>query len=252
MDLGLKGKTVLITAPTQGIGKSVAELFSKNKTKCILVSRDLIKLNQLKNKLDKNIKGNIVYSCDLKNDEELNGFLSFLKKRKCPDFVVHNIGGTLSQKHPNVEYSKWLEVINFNVGIAIKINNYLIPKMKKNNNHKIVHISSISGVTYRGSAPYACSKTLLNSYIKTLGMFLAKKNIVVSGIMPGALFSKGGHWDKIKKTKPYIIKDFLRHHHAIQRFGYPEEVAIWALYLCSKYTTAFAAGSIINIDGGTH
>jgi 3-oxoacyl-[acyl-carrier protein] reductase len=252
VDLGLKGKTVLITAPSQGIGRSIAKLFSKNKAKCILVSRNSSKLKTLKAQLDKNIKGNLIYSCDLKNDNELNGFLSFLNKHKCPDFVIHNIGGTLSQKSPMVEYNKWLDVINFNVGIAIKINNFLIPKMKKKNNHKIVHISSISGISYRGSAPYVCSKTFLNSYIKTLGIYLGKKNIVVSGIMPGAVFSKGGHWDAIKKNKPEIINDFLRHHHGIGRFGYPQEVAIWALYLCSKYTTPFATGAIINIDGGTN
>ena len=48
MDLGIQNKTVLITGASQGIGRSIAELFSKNKTKCILVSRNKKKLETLK------------------------------------------------------------------------------------------------------------------------------------------------------------------------------------------------------------
>ena len=55
MDLGIKNKTVLITGASQGIGKNISELFSRNKTKCIMVARNIKKLEKLK-KLDKNIK----------------------------------------------------------------------------------------------------------------------------------------------------------------------------------------------------
>ncbi len=251
MDLGIKNKTVLITGASQGIGKSIAELFSKNKTKCILVSRNKKKLEILRKKFDKNIKGNKVFECDLEDNNSLNKFIKSLKKNKCPDFVVHNIGGTLGHKSPLSEYNKWLEVINLNVGIAIKINNALIPKMKKSGNHKIVHVSSISGDSLRGSAPYACSKNFLNSYIKTLGRYLGKKNIVVSGVMPGAIMEKNGHWDYIKKHNPHIMADFLRHHHAIGRFGKANEISPWVIFLCSNFSTLFNTGALINIDGGT-
>ena len=72
----------------------------------------------------------------------------------------------------------WIKVINFNVGIAIKINNFFIPKMIKRKSGKIVHISSISAIALRGSAPYAASETLLNSYITTLARELGKHEIV--------------------------------------------------------------------------
>lgn len=251
MDLGIKNKTVLITGASQGIGQNIAELFSKNKTKCILVSRNIKKLKILKKKFDKNVKGNEVFECDLTNDKLLTKFLKFFKKKKCPDFVVHNIGGTLGHKSPLSDYDKWLDVINFNVGVAIKINNVLIPKMKKSANHKIVHVSSISGDSLRGSAPYACSKNFLNSYIKTLGRYLGKKNIVVSGVMPGAIMEKDGHWDNIKRNSPHIMADFLRHHHAIGKFGRAREISPWVIFLCSKFSTPFNTGALINIDGGT-
>ena len=53
--------------------------------------------------------------------------LNFLRN-KTPDFLVHNIGGTLEKKSAMSSFDDWIKVINFNVGIAIKINNFLYPK----------------------------------------------------------------------------------------------------------------------------
>ena len=52
--------------------------------------------------------------------------------------------------------------------------------MLKKTSCKIVHISSISAISLRGSAPYAASKTFLNSYLTTLARELGETNIVVS------------------------------------------------------------------------
>ncbi len=250
MNLNLKNKYVLITACSQGIGEQVALDFAKEGTKCILVSRNRKKLLNLKKKLDKHVGGNIVIDCDLTKDTDIRKMFNSLRD-KTPDFLVHNIGGTLEKKSAMSSFDDWIKVINFNVGIAIKINNFFIPKMIKRKSGKIVHISSISAIALRGSAPYAASKTLLNSYITTLARELGKHEIVVSGIMPGALYAKGGHWDLVKKTNPKKMKDFLRHHHAIGRLGLANEISPWVLFLCSKYSTKFSTGSIINIDGGT-
>ncbi len=251
MDLKIKNKKVLITACSQGIGREVALDFSREKTKCFLVSRNKNKLLNLKKKLDKNTKGNYILNLDLTKEDDINKLFEYFRSKPAPDFLVHNIGGTLDKKSVFSNFDDWIKVINFNVGIAIKLNNFFIPKMIKRGSGKIVHISSISAIALRGSGPYAASKTLLNSYITTLARELGEKNIVVSGIMPGALFAKGGHWDNVKKNNPTKMYDFLRHHHAIGRLGRANEVSPWALFLCSQYATKFSTGSIINIDGGT-
>ena len=51
MNLGLKNKTALITGCSAGIGESIAINFSKNKTKCMLISRNRSKLVKLKKKI---------------------------------------------------------------------------------------------------------------------------------------------------------------------------------------------------------
>ena len=128
--------------------------------------------------------------------------------------------------------------------------------MIENNFGRIVHISSISGESLRGSAPYGASKAFLNAYIKVLAREVATKNIVVSGILPGAVYAEGGPWDENSEINKDLAAfknkkaDFLRHHHAIGRLGLANEISPLVSFLCSKYAT-FAVGSLIPIDGGT-
>jgi len=79
---------------------------------------------------------------------------------------------------------------------------------------------------------------------------MTKDNVIITAVMPGTIFSKGKHYDKLQKKNPQLVKEFLDRHHAIGRFGNAEEIAPFVLLLASSYAS-FAAGSLVNIDGGT-
>ena len=252
MNLGIKGKKVIITGASQGIGLEIAELFSQEGAFVTIISSNKKKLDNAFRILCKNKKKtkHVKILADLTNDKKLNKAIIKIISNGTPDIIIHNVGGTLDVKSPLASYSDWLKVINFNVGIAIKINNKIVPLMKKRKSGKIVHISSISSKSLRGSAPYAASKAFLDAYVQTLARDLATSGVVVSAVLPGAIFAKGGHWDNVKKNNPKKMSDFLRHHHAIGRLGTAKEIAPWVLFLCSNYST-FSVGTLINIDGGT-
>ena len=148
------------------------------------------------------------------------------------------------------------QAINFNAGIAIELNNIFGPHMVKNNLGRIVHISSSNalsgGTTSEGEAPapaYTCAKSFLNMYSKVLGRELAKNNIIVSCVIPGVLKSEGKYWDRLSKNNPELVKNYLKNHHAIGRFGQFSEIAPFVLFMASKHAT-FAASANLNIDGG--
>ena len=252
MKLGIKGKKVVITGASQGIGLEIAELFSREGAFVTIISSNKKKLDKAFKLINKNSKKNKHFKIlsNLINDKQLNIALSKILKNGVPDIIIHNVGGTLEVKSPLASYKDWLRVVNFNVGIAIKINNKIVPLMKKRKSGKIVHVSSISSRSLRGSAPYAASKAFLDAYVQTLARDLATSGIVVSAVLPGAIYAKGGHWDNVKKTNPKKMQDFLRHHHAIGRFGKAKEIAPWVLFLCSNYST-FSVGTLVNVDGGT-
>lgn len=258
MDLGIKGKKVLVTGASQGIGKAIALTFAKEGCKVAIIARREDRLKELVEKMGGESKGHSYYAGDLiKRGEPTAAVNNLVSRNGNFEIVVHNIGGTLNLKNPLASVEDWCKVWYFNVGIAIEINAVVIPPMQKQRWGRVIHISSISAESVRGSTPYAAAKAYLNAYVKGAGKSFAKDGIVFSALMPGAIYAKGGHWDENSeinsKDKEAFFKkreDFLRHHHAIGRLGTAEEIAPFSVFMASKYVT-FATASIIPIDGGT-
>ena len=255
MNLGLHGKVALITGASQGIGLEIARSLADEGVVCVLLARDEAKLIKAQSTLSG--VGHNIRVLDILDGVAIDSVVGNLMDQYEFDICIHNVGGTLEVKNPLASKGDWAKVWDFNVGNAIHLNNLLIPSMQKKGFGRIVHVSSISGESLRGSGPYAAAKAYLNAYIKILGRSLAQENIVVSGVLPGAVYAKGGHWDeesphnKIDVTEFFRKKeDFLRHHHAIGRLGRAEEIAPWVVFLCSNQAS-FAVGALIPIDGGT-
>ena len=133
MDLGIKKKKVVITGASQGIGFEIAKLFSKEGASVTIISSNKKKLNSAFKIINKNKKKVKHYKIlgDLTKNKKLDMVLKKILKNDTPDILIHNIGGTLGIKPALSSYSDWLKVINFNVGVAIKMNNKIIPLMKK-------------------------------------------------------------------------------------------------------------------------
>lgn len=257
MELGIKGKRVLITGGSRGIGAAIATDFANENCKVSIVSRDVASLKSKIKELGGESKGHEYIVSDLRDcGEPTRVAKELLARHQKIDIVVHNVGGALSQKDPLGCVEDWISVWQFNVGIAIEMNAVLIPEMKKKGWGRVVHISSISGElgdplleSFGGSLPYATAKAYLNAYIKGLGREMAKDNVVVTGVMPGAVLSKGKHWDKLNKENPTLVDKFLNQYYPIARFASGEEISPFVVLLASD-KASFAAGSIIPVSGG--
>ncbi len=257
MDLGIAGKLVLITGGSNGIGAAAARAFANEGCRVICVARRKDRLEQIITKLGGAQAGHGYMAVDLLGPSEATTAINSLANQFGSfDIVLHNLGGALGIKEPLAGVEQWQRVWHFNAGIAIAINNLLIPFMKKKAWGRVIHISSISGKIgeprlspFGGSLPYAAAKAYLNAYVQGLGRELAEHNIVVCALMPAAVLSEGKYWDKVSKQNPELARTFLERHHSIRRFGKPEEIASFATFMASQHAS-FACGALIPIDGG--
>lgn len=275
MDLQLQGKTALITASGRGLGRAIANRLAKEGARVIINSRSKFDLEEALQELSslngqpkaakmfenasKNsnsdtlelICGDHVALCsDLtlpKAPEDLCNFL--VENDLQPDIIVHNLGGNLNITNPLCSLEDWHKVMRVNIDVQILINNLLIPRMMQKRWGRICHVSSISALENHGPPSYCAAKAALTAYVRSLGRYLAKDGVVMTSILPGAVFTENGYWDDASKNRPEHVKRFLKERMAIQRFGSPDEIADIVAFLCSN-SASFCVGSAFVADGG--
>jgi 3-oxoacyl-[acyl-carrier protein] reductase len=250
MELGIAGRKALVVGASKGIGRAIAVAFAGEGAEVTDVARSDELLGALVAEMGGGSAGHDLFATDLMADGAPHTTAERLLQQRGPfDIVVHSVGGPLDVRDPLSPVELWRRVWQFNVGIAIEMNELLIPPMIERNWGRVIHISSISAVMLRGAPPYACSKAYLNAYTKTIGRALADRGVVVSAVLPGAVAFEGSYWDKFVKEGHPRVEDFLRHHQAVGRMGTPEEIACFALLLGSELA-GFAQAAVVPVDGG--
>lgn len=249
MDLGLRNKNVLIVGASKGIGRQIAIEFANEGSIITTIARSHDLLLDLDKELKMISKINHQYFVANLMQIDLNLFAKQILIDRGPfDVIVHNVGGSLVSRNALGTLDEWYEAWKFNAGIAIALNNVLVPPMIEKEWGRIVHISSISSKILRGNPLYTSSKAFLNAYVTTVGRTLANKGIVMSAIMPGAIAFPGSYWDLNTKTNPEKCNEFLKWNQVIGRFGTPKEVAQIVVFMASEQVS-FMPATLVPVDG---
>lgn len=249
MDLGIKGKNVLVVGASKGIGKSIALGFAQEGARVTNVARSeklLSELNiQMRQMTDTD---HSYYVSDIMECDANSLARNLIEERGVFDIVVHNVGGSLVSRNALGTLDEWQHAWKFNAGVAIDMNNVLIQPMIDKGWGRVIHISSISAVMLRGNPLYASAKAFLNAYVTTVGRTVASSGVVMSAVMPGAVAFPGSYWDKYAETDPARCEDFLSHHQAANRFGTTKEIADVVLFMASEQAS-FMQSALVPVDG---
>jgi len=247
MDLGIKGKKALITGAGRGLGNAIATCLIQEGVRVAIVARTEENIQSF---IQKNGKEHVGLIYDLIPEGNPTKMIEELKEKfGYPDIVVHNVGGTLDITNPFCSLEEWRTIYRFNLEIAIEINLLLIPYMQKQKWGRIVHTSSIAALENQGTVPYCSIKAALTAYTRSIGRFVSSDGINISAVLPGAIFTEGGYWDKTSKERPEHVEKYLMERMAIKRFGTPDEIGKFVTLLCSNHAS-FVVGSTFLIDGG--
>ena len=249
MDLGIAGKTALVTGAGRGLGASIARTLAAEGVRILATSRGRASLDAMVSSLPQS-GTHLSLALDLERPGAVQELLTWTESFDAQiDIIVNNVGGTLGIDDPFVGYEDFSRVVDLNLGVAVEINRLLIPPMTTRGWGRICHVSSISALENQGPPAYCAAKAALNAYVRSVGRYVASHNVILTGVMPGAVFTEGGYWDSASQERPEHVDRYLAERMAIKRFGTESEIADTVAYLVSE-RASFLVGSVLLADGG--
>jgi NAD(P)-dependent dehydrogenase (short-subunit alcohol dehydrogenase family) len=238
----LKGKTILVTGASSGIGKSIAIECSKMGANVIITARNEERLKETISQMEGEKHSVII--ADLTDE---NARRQLADNLPTLDGLVNCAGINKLLPFPFITSESLLKVMDINFTAPALLSTELIKKKKIFKNSSIVFISSISGIycTAVGGSIYSASKGAINGLIKGMALDLASKSIRVNSVNPGVIETH--IFDEGTITPEQLEDDKKRY--PLKRHGKPEEVAYAVIYLLSD-ASGWVTGSNIVIDGG--
>jgi 2-keto-3-deoxy-L-fuconate dehydrogenase len=246
----LAGRTALITAAAQGIGRATAELFGREGAHVVATDVNEVALNSLAALGASGIETQRL-------DVLQAGAIQALADKLGPIDVLFNCAGYVhSGTILECTEQDWDFSFALNVRAMYRMIQAFLPGMLARGRGSIINMSSVAGVS-KGvpvRCAYGASKAAVIGLTKSVAADFVAKGIRCNAICPGTVESPSleqriqAQADQQGVSVDQIRADFIRRQ-PMGRLGKPEEIAALALYLASD-DTAFTTGQAHLIDGG--
>ena len=259
MDLGIKGKTALVTASSKGIGRAVAESLTEEGCKVAICSRDKDELLKTAAEIKKKYGAEPMWCvCDLNKYKDIENTVSGVVKELGEiDILVNNCGGPDPGTFQQLNESQWQAAFEQVLMSAVRFCNLVVPDMIIQEWGRIVNITSVAVKQPIDNLMLSNSlRNGLTGFAKTLSNEVAKYNITVNNVAPGytltnRLYDLAVHrakqsGDSHEKILADMAKDI-----PMNRLGSPDEIASVTVFLASKHAS-YITGNTISVDGGRY
>lgn len=185
----MKGKIVLITGASSGIGEACARKFASQGADLILNARTESKLAELKKELETEY-GVEVYPLpfDVRDRKAAKSSLDALSERwKAIDILINNAGLVIGvDKEFEGDLDEWDIVIDTNIKALLAMTRMVVPGMVERNRGHIINIGSIAGeMAYPGGSVYCATKAAVKALSDGLRIDLVDTPLRVTNIKPG-------------------------------------------------------------------
>ena len=244
--MSFKGKRVLVTGSTRGIGLSIMTSFIDSGAKVIFNSRTESELQELQKKYPEHL-----YFCgDMSSTADCSKLSTFIKEKLGGlDVAVFNVGSGKSVPPGEETKEEWERVLSLNLLTATTPVSALKETIIQNKAN-LVFISSICGLEALGAPlSYSAAKAALNSFVVGLAKAWGQHGVRVNAVVPGNILFTDSTWDKKLKDNKSAVEEMLKKEVALNRLGKAEEVADAVHFLASS-KASFITGSLLVVDGG--
>jgi NAD(P)-dependent dehydrogenase (short-subunit alcohol dehydrogenase family) len=258
MDLGIGGKTVVVSGSTAGIGFAIAAVLAMEGAKVIVNGRTEVRVSAAVERIRQRVKKADVRGipADLGTAQ---GVAAFLQQAPETDILVNNLGIFEPKLFPEIPDSDWLRFFEVNVLSGVRLSRHYLPGMLRKNWGRIIFISSESAQNIPAEmVHYGMTKTAQVAVARGLAESVAGTGVTVNSILAGPTASEGvgdfveGMARQQGVTKAEIEKQFfstVRPSSLLKRFETPEEVAAVVAFVASAQATSIN-GSAVRAEGG--
>ena len=240
--VNLKGKKVLVTGASGGIGKAIAIELSSNGADLCLTGRNKSELESLQKLIGGNCQ--IIIS-DLSKSEGIDELANSAQEKMGQiDILINNAGITRDNLFMRMSEEDWNEVINVNLNSIFKLTKHLIKGMIKRRYGRIINITSVIGVAGgAGQSNYSASKAGIIAMSKSLAQEVGSRSVTVNSIAPG--FIETNMTAELSDDRREEILNSI----SVGRLGKPDDIAGAVCFLASD-KASYITGQTIHINGG--
>ena len=245
MDL-VKGKNIIITGASRGIGRGIALAFAKEGANVAFTySSSEVPAKELEAELSafgvtaKAFKSN---AADFDASQQLVS--DVLEIFDSIDVLINNAGITKDNLLMRISEEDFDNVIEVNLKSVFNMTKAVQRTMLKQRHGSLIHMSSVVGVKGNaGQSNYAASKAGIIGFSKSIALELGSRNIRSNVIAPG--FIETEMTDKL----PENVVAQWRAGIPLKRGGSPDDVANACLFLAADLS-AYITGQVLHVDGG--
>jgi len=244
----LKGKAVLITGASSGIGAALARAFAAQGSRLALHFNSH---EEAARALAKEIGGapSLIRGDLTKRGEAKRVVTEAAAALGGLDILINNAGG-IGERRPiaDVDDALFDFVYDLNVRSVIGASQAAIPHFEKRGGGNIINVGSIAGIDGGGpgSSMYSTAKAAVHNITRHLATDLAAKNIRVNTVAPGAIATP------FHARTPQTRMDAMREATAMGRVGEAQDCVGAFLFLASNELSGYVTGNMVHVNGGMY
>lgn len=240
----MRGKNILVTGASQGIGRGVAEYLLRQGANVILVARNEEKLRELEDQYPQRA---YAYPFDLERTDDIENVFTFCRGKGIKlHGMLHAAGISIDCPVKLLGLEEMEQVFRVNYFSYVALTKYFLNKKYSENGASIVGMSSMASFECaKVMSQYAASKNAVNAYTKVLAREAERRKIRVNAIAPAFVDTDMTH----QASK--VRDDFDQNLKKRQPFGIipVSQIAYLVEFLLSD-RAAYITGTVIPIHGG--
>jgi NAD(P)-dependent dehydrogenase (short-subunit alcohol dehydrogenase family) len=250
MDLGVGGRSYLITGGTDGLGLALARRLTEEGATVAVCGRDAVRLDRARELLGPTAH---LAACDVTDAAQMARFVESTQTALGGlDGVVSNAGQSSAAAIEKSTDEKWQNDFELKVLAAVRLARLCTPALVARGGSFLSVLSVTAKAPGAGSTPTAASRAAGLALIKALAAELGPQGVRANAILIGLIES--GQWERLAERSTMPVEDLYRRLAEGQkiplgRVGRSEEFADLAAFVLSP-RASYLTGVGINLDGG--